>query len=116
MITDLSYTPRRCVLMHPTESNMTVVYPPGPIGTKVVAYVGLHVFAEREKAKAPVHARISVDGHEVAHARHVDGDGWLRFEGSTAEHAGKSLPVKVETWAEGSPQYRIACVAAELRE
>ncbi len=116
VITDLEYVPRRCIMLHPSDKHTGIELPSGPIGTKVVAYVGLHVFAEREKTKAPVHARISIDGVEVAHARHVDGDGWLRFEGSTQSFAGQQKPVRVETWAEGSSQLRVACVAAELRE
>jgi len=116
-ITDLQYTPRRCLLMHPLDNSSTVVtYPPGVIGKKVVAYVGLHVFQERDLAKSPVHARVMVAGKEVAHTRHKDGDGWLRFEGSTAAWAGTSQEVKLETWAEGSAQFRTACVAAELRD
>ncbi|MBK7401410.1 MAG: hypothetical protein IPJ34_35435 [Myxococcales bacterium] len=115
-ITDLDYVPRRCVLMHPTLSNTTIAFPPRPIGQKVVAYVGKHVYVEREKRLSPVHVRISVAGKEVAHAFQRDGDGWLRFEGSTAAWAGSSQPVKIELWAEGSPQFRVACVAAELRE
>lgn len=116
-ITDLSYVPRRCILMHPLDNSSTVVtYPPGNIGKKVVAYVGIHVFHERELNKPPVHARVSVAGKEVAHARHLDGDGWLRFEGSTAAWAGTSQEVKLETWAEGSAQFRVACVAAQLRD
>ncbi len=115
VITDHDYVPRRCIMMHPTLSNSTLTFPPRPIGQRVVAYVGKHVFIEREKRLAPVHVRISVAGVEVAHAFHRDGDGWLRFEGSTAAYAGTSQPVKIELWAEGSPQFRLACVAAELR-
>lgn len=116
VITDLDYVPRRCVMMHPTLSNTTIVLPPKPIGQRVVAYVGKHVYVEREKRLSPVHVRISVAGKEVAHRFHQDGDGWARFEGSTAAWAGTSQPVKIELWAEGSPQFRVACVAAELRE
>lgn len=116
VITDLDYVPRRCVMMHPTLSTTTIVLPPKPIGQRVVAYVGKHVYVEREKRLAPVHVRISVAGKEVAHRFHQDGDGWARFEGSTAAWAGTAQPVKIELWAEGSPQFRVACVAAELRE
>lgn len=116
VITDLSYTPRRCIMMHPTEQHTAVIYPARPIGKKVVAYTGLHVFLEREQAHGPYHVGIFVGDKEVAHGRHVDGAGWLRFEGSTAELAGQSLPVRIETWAEASPQFRAACVAAEIRE
>lgn len=116
-ITDLSYVPRRCILMHPTENDKTTVtYPPAPIGHKVVAYVGIHVFQERDLGKSPVHARVSVAGKEVAHTLHKDGDGWLRFEGSTAAWAGQNQEVKLETWAEGSAQFRVACMAAQLRD
>lgn len=116
-ITDLKYQPRRCILMHPVENGTTTVtYPPGAIGKKVVAYVGLHVFHEREMNKPPVHARVSVAGKEVAHVRHKDGDGWLRFEGSTAQWAGTLQEVKLETWVEGPPQFRLTCVAAQLRD
>lgn len=118
VFTDLEYTPRRCIAMHPTyESTTTIELPARPIGKKVVAYVGLHVFLEREKIRAPIFARISVSGKEVAIARHRDGDGWLRFEGSTAEYAGTSQPVKIESWAEGGrTELRFMCVAAQLRD
>lgn len=116
-ITDLQYVPRRCILMHPTENDKTtVLYPPGAIGKKVVAYVGIHVFQERDLSKSPVHARVSVAGKEVAHTVHKDGDGWLRFEGSTAAWAGTQQEVKLETWADGSAQFRVACMAAQLRD
>ncbi|MBI2392586.1 MAG: hypothetical protein HYV09_23580 [Deltaproteobacteria bacterium] len=116
-ITDLSYTPRRCLAMHPTDGNVTTVtFPPGPVGKKVVAHVGIHVFLERELGRPPVHARVSIAGKEVAHALHKDGDGWLRFEGSTAQWAGTTQPVTLETWVDGSSQFRLACVAAQLRD
>jgi hypothetical protein len=115
VITDLDYMPRRCMFMHPTDLATAVTYPPRRIGTSVVAYVGLHVFTEREGNRSPLHVRIEVGGKEVAHARHKDGDGWLRFEGSTAEFAGQDQPVRVVTWAEGTPQFRVGCVAAQLR-
>jgi hypothetical protein len=116
VITDLNYRPRRCIFMHPSLANATVTFPPRKIGAKVVGYVGLHAFVEREGGRAPVAVRISVDGRAVAETRHVDGDGWLRFEGSTAEFAGTDRPVTIEAWAEGNPQLRVACVAAQLRE
>lgn len=115
--TDLDYNPRRCILMHPTDNTYTTIqYPPGKIGKKVVGYLGIHVFQERDLNKPPVHTRISVGTKEVAQVRHKDGDGWLRFEGSTAEFAGKTEVVKIETWVEGVSQFRLACVAAQLRE
>lgn len=116
-ITDLDYNPRRCVLMHPTDNTYTTVhYPAGKIGKKVVGYIGIHVFQEREMNKPPVLTRITVGGREIAHAKHKDGDGWLRFEGSTADVAGQSLPVEIQTWVEGVSQFRLACVAAQLRD
>jgi hypothetical protein len=116
MITDLEYVPRRCVFMHPSDRATALNYPPRPIGHKVVAYVGLQAHLERELAHPPVNVRIEVGGKEVAHAHHKDGDGWLRFEGSTAEFAGQNQPVRIVTWADASPQFRVACVAAQLRD
>ncbi len=116
VLTDLDWQPRRCVMMHPTESRTAVEWPARPIAKKVVAYVGLHVFNERDLGHSPLHVAITIHGKEVAHARHKDGDGWLRFEGSTAEFAGQSHPIRIETYAEGSPQFRTSCIAAELRE
>lgn len=116
-ITDLDYNPRRCILMHPTEGTTTIVkFPPKAIGTKVVAYVGVHVFQERELNKPPVHARVLVAGKEVAHVKHRDGDGWLRFEGSTSALAGQSHPVELHTTVDGPAPFRLTCVAAQLRE
>jgi hypothetical protein len=115
--TDLDYNPRRCLLTHPTDNTYTTInYPPGKVGTKVVGYIGIDVFQERDLTRPPVFTRVSIGNKEVARAKHKDGDGWLRFEGSTAEFAGKTETVKIETWVEGSSQFRLACVAAELRE
>lgn len=116
-ITDLDYNPRRCILMHPTEGTITSVrFPAGKIGKKVVGYVGVHVFQERELNKPPVHASVLVGGREVAHAKHKDGDGWLRFEGSTADVSGQTLPVELQTRVDGPAQFRLTCVSAQLRD
>lgn len=116
VITDLEYVPRRCVFMHPSDRATAVDYPARRIGHKVVAFVGLQVYIERELNKSPVNVRIEVGGKEVAQTKHKDGDGWLRFEGSTAEFAGQTQPVRIVTWADASPQFRVACVAAQLRD
>jgi glutamyl/glutaminyl-tRNA synthetase len=82
-----------------------------------LAWIGIHVYQERELKFAPILTRISVAGKQVASVTHHDGDGWLRFEGSTAEFAGTSQPVKLELWADqGLTQYRTACMAAQLRD
>ncbi|GAC1352177.1 MAG: hypothetical protein NVS3B20_09380 [Polyangiales bacterium] len=117
VITDLNYVPRRCIYMHPHGDGVTTIeFPPRPIGTRVVAYLGLHVYAERELKGADIFARVSGAGKEVAMVRHRDGDGWLRFEGSTAEFAHTSQPVKLETWALGGlSAQRVMCLSAQLR-
>jgi len=117
VITDLDYVPRRCIFMHPhADGVLNVEYPQKPIGKRVVGYAGIHVWNEREKKGAPVFVRVSVGGKEVAKLTHVDGDGWAKFEGSTAEFAGTNQPVKIETWAQnGLSQFRELCVAAQLR-
>jgi hypothetical protein len=118
VITDLRYEPRRCIWMHPHgEATTTIELPPRPIGKRVVGWVGLHVFQEREMKGARVLARVSVAGKPVAEVTHADGDGWKRFEGSSAAFAGQSQPVKLELWAEaGKAQFRTACMAVELRD
>lgn len=118
VLTDLSYTPRRCVWMHPHgDATTTIELPPKPIGKRVVGWLGLQVFQERDLKGARVLGRVSVAGKPVAEVAHVDGEGWKRFEGSTAGLAGQSLPVKLEIWAEaGKAQFRTACLAVELRE
>ncbi|MGZ3477536.1 MAG: hypothetical protein ACXWUG_29470 [Polyangiales bacterium] len=114
--TDLEYVPRRCIFLHPSDQATAITFPPRRIGHKVVAYMGLQALDERELNKPPVNARIEIAGKEVAVAKHKDGDGWLRFEGSTAEFAGQNHPVRIVTWADASPQFRVACVAAQLRD
>lgn len=118
VITDLDYVPRRCIFMHPHEANVTTVeLPPKKIGKRVVAYLGLHVYQERELGRAPVFARITVGGHVVATTTHPDGAGWQRFEGSTESMAGTDQPVKLEVWVDrGLSQFRTACLAAQIRE
>ncbi len=118
VITDLDYVPRRCIFMHPHESNVTTIeLPPKKIGKRVVAYLGLHVYQERDLGRAPVLARITVGGNVVATTTHPDGAGWQRFEGSTESMQGTDQPVKLEVWVErGLSQFRTACLAAQIRE
>jgi hypothetical protein len=118
VITDLDFTPRRCIWMHPNGDLITTIeLPARPIGRKVVGHVGLHVFQERELKGAPIFARVTIGGRKITEVRHVDGDGWLRFEAATPDLAGQQLPVKLELWVEGGKaNFRPACMAVELRE
>ena len=118
VMTDLDFVPRRCILMHPiNDTTTTVELPPRPVGKHVVAYVGLHVFQERDLDKAPVGARVTVGGVRVAETLHRDGEGWKRFEGTTGALAGSAQPVKIESWAEGGVSaFRLMCVAVQLRD
>lgn len=118
VITDLHYVPRRCIWMHPGANDVTTIeFPPKPLGKSFVGYLGIHVYQERELKFPPVYARVSVADKEVAHVVHNDGDGWLRFDGSTAEFAGTSQRVKIELWVDpGMNPFRTACMSAQLRD
>jgi hypothetical protein len=118
VITDLQYMPRRCIWMHPGANDVTTIeLPPRPIGKRFVAYLGIQVYQERELKWPPVYARASVGGKEIIHITHTDGEGWMRYEGSTADFAGTSQPVKIELWTDpGMNPYRTACMAAQLRD
>jgi hypothetical protein len=117
IISDLSFTPRRCIAMHPLDgARLTVQLPKGRIGKKLVAYMGLHAYAERDLRGPPVHARISVGDRVVAERTHEDGEGWVRFEGATAELAGQEQTITLETWTDRPAGQRFTCIAAQVRE
>jgi hypothetical protein len=97
VIEDQDYRPRRCMWAHPTNKGTLVVrFESVPMGSSITGYGALPYLFERESHGTPVELEALVGGTSVGRYQHVDGDGWKRFEFSTAAFAGQSQPVEFQ--------------------
>jgi hypothetical protein len=116
VIADERFLPRRCIFAHPTEHGERVLrFERVPLGERVVGHAGMYWMIERTLAGAPIDLAVRVDGDEIGSVRHVDGDGWKRFELPLGSHAGAaSATVEI---AISSPAYvdRHFCFEATVR-
>jgi hypothetical protein len=109
---DLENTPRRCVMQPPLGSEpLRVSFRDVPLGRRIVLYAGLYYEHERMREGTEVQLRVSIDGREVGHMRHADGDGWKRMDIATAPGRG-TVAVEVTT---REPNRRMFCWAATTR-
>jgi hypothetical protein len=116
---DLDLRPRRCVWQHPPEAGSRVVttFEDVPLGARLVLHAGLYYEHERMREHPPFELRVYVDGAEVAHMTHRDGDGWKRLEaetGAAGARADRRGQVQIEVEAQ-DPHLRSVCWAADIR-
>ncbi|MBK6809507.1 MAG: hypothetical protein IPG81_11510 [Sandaracinaceae bacterium] len=116
---DLHLRPRRCVWQHPAEAGSSVVttFEDVPLGARLVLYAGLYYEHERMLEHPPFELRVHVDGQEVAHMTHRDGDGWKRIEANTGPASADPTRrgrVQVEVSAQ-DPHLRSVCWHADIR-
>jgi hypothetical protein len=97
VIEDQDYRPRRCIWAHPSSrGTLDVRFESVPIGTSITGYGALPYLFERETHGTPIELEVLVGGTSVGRYQHADGEGWKRFELSTAAFAGQSLPVEFQ--------------------
>ena len=116
---DLDLQPRRCVWQHPAEAGSSVVttFEDVPLGARLVLHAGLYYEHERMREHPPFELRVHVNGREVGHMTHRDGDGWKRLEASTGEAGSDPTrrgQVQIEVSAD-NPHLRSVCWAADIR-
>lgn len=110
---DLELQPRHCVWQHPAAGEPIVTtFRDVELAERLVFYGGLHYEHERSRAHGPVHARILLDGRELAHMEHRDGDGWKRLEAALPGEGRGDLRIEVSA---PDPHLRTFCWAATLR-
>lgn len=118
VIEDENYRPRRCIWAHPARGRQTVVrFDDVPLGSKIVGYAGLPYFLEREKKGDPVEMEVWLGGdppEQLGDYVHHDGEGWKRFEFSTAPYAGESRSIEFRTRANDTRK-REFCFQADVR-
>jgi hypothetical protein len=94
VIEDQNYRPRRCIWAHPSNRGaLEIHYEDVPLGAVIVGYGALPYFFERESRGTPIELELAVGGEAVGTWTHRDGEGWKRFEFSTASFAGQRRSV-----------------------
>ena len=94
VIEDQNYRPRQCIWAHPSSrGTLELHFEDVPIGSSIVGYGALPYFFEREWDRDPIELEVAVGGQPVGSWTHHDGEGWKRFEFSTAAFAGQRLTV-----------------------
>jgi hypothetical protein len=97
VIEDQDYRPRRCIWAHPSNRGTLVVrFESVPIGMSITGYGALPYLFERETHGTPVEMEVLVGGTSVGRYQHLDGEGWKRFELSTAAFSGQTQPVEFQ--------------------
>jgi hypothetical protein len=97
VIEDQEYRPRRCIWAHPSNrGTLNVRFESVPIGARISGYGALPYLFERETHGTPIEVEVLVAGASVGRYQHLDGEGWKRFEFSTAAFAGQSQPVEFQ--------------------
>jgi hypothetical protein len=94
VIEDQDYRPRQCVWAHPSSrGTLEIHFADVPLGTTISGYGGLPYLVERESHGTPIELTVLVGGQALGTWTHADGEGWKRFEFSTAALAGQRAPV-----------------------
>jgi hypothetical protein len=94
VIEDQTYRPRRCIWAHPSNRGaLEIHYEDVPIGDVIVGYGALPYFFERESHGTPIELELAVGGEALGAWTHEDGEGWKRFEFSTASLSGQRRSV-----------------------
>jgi hypothetical protein len=90
VVEDEQYLPRRCIMMHaPSAGSIEVQFHDVPLGKEIRGHSGMRMIVERELAGAPILLEVFVDGQEVGHDEHVDGQFWKPWSIPLGSFAGK---------------------------
>ncbi len=115
VIEDQNYRPRQCIWAHPSNrGTLEVHFDAVPIGSVISGYGGMPYLFEREWRGTPVELEVLVGGQRIGAWQHADGDGWKRFELSTAELAGTTSTVDFRVRSR-SVRERQFCFQASVR-
>jgi hypothetical protein len=100
---EVDYQPRRGILAPVAAGRVTAIeLRDVPAARALVGYTGLSDFNSRKNGAGPVDFRVLVDGRERLRVRHLNDDGWKRFELDTAADAGARHVVRFEISAPDS--------------
>lgn len=115
VVEDQNYRPRQCIWAHPSNrGTLTLRFDEVPIGSSIVGYGALPYFFEREWRGSPVELEVVVGGQSLGQWTHADGEGWKRFEFSTAALDGQRASVEFRVRAR-SVRNRQFCFQASVR-
>lgn len=88
VIADRDFRPRRCMWAHPPNRGEVVIrFSNVNLGNVLRGHSGMYWVTERDRRGGPVNVRVRVDGDEIGHYEHIDGDGWSLFEMPLGTHA-----------------------------
>lgn len=116
VIADQDFRPRRCIWAHPPNKGEVVIrFSDVHLGSVIRGHGGLYWIIERDKPGAPVIVNVRVDGKDVGHYEHKDGDGWSLFDMPLGEHAGKKNAVVEFGVSSSNNLHRHFCFEADSR-
>jgi hypothetical protein len=115
VIEDQNYRPRQCIWAQPGEGRKTsITFDAVLLGQSITGYGALPYFLERESKGTPVELDVLVDGERLGRFRHEDGEGWKKFEFSTARYSGGTHAVEFRVSSKRS-RAREFCFQAAVR-
>ncbi len=113
---DLDLMPRYCVWQHPAgREAIRVTFRDVPLGTRLVLYGDIFSEHERMLERGPVDAVVRVNGNEVGHMVHRDGDSWKRMEVVTSPDGSNATGEVTIDVSAADPHLRTFCWAATTR-
>jgi hypothetical protein len=94
---EVDYQPHRGILAPVAQGRVVAVeFHDVALSRALVGYTGLSDFNSRKNGAGPVDFRVLVDGKERLRVRHLNDDGWKRFEIDTAADATNKHVVRFE--------------------
>jgi hypothetical protein len=117
VVEDLAMRPRRCVWQNPAGRDpVRTSFPAVTLTSHIRVWSGLWWEHERWRNGGPVRIAVRVDGRELAHSVHLDGEGWEALDVNIpAELVGHSATVEFDVTS-NAPHQRSFCWAAEALE
>ncbi len=115
VVSDLGYTPHKCLYAPPNGSGTTrIKFGSVTFGEVLHGHHGLYVEAERARDGAPIQLVFSVGERRLGKMTHTDGDGWKGFELPTPELKGQKGELVAEV-SSTSGSRRMYCFEAITR-
>lgn len=115
VIEDERYQPRRCLWADPTKARpIAVRFKQVTLHERLRGYGGISYFDERDGGGGSVQLEVRAGDKPLGQYQHAPGEGWTKFEFSTADFKGQTHDVEFRVRAlKGRP--RGFCFQADLR-
>jgi hypothetical protein len=113
-LAEVGFTPRRCIQLVPqANGSARMTFPSMPIGTSIVAGVGLADIFTRREVRDPGKLEIEIAGVVVASKQFGVDDGWVKLTAATSP--GVADVTFIASAIGSQSRDRLICFAAEAR-